>query len=129
MKAIQMCIQALPFCFYVIRQRTSQLCREMPSRHGFSHVAPLVRIRRLYKSNCTKEKLNCIHRFNKGAEDMWRAHKHQPCRYVLVYSHSIYGNRSDCGAEEPVQNLLKVCRAKETAFVTAAESSWSRQNH
>lgn len=93
--------------FYVVKQRTSELCREMPARHDFGHVAPLVRIRRLSKSNCTKEKLNCIHRFNKGTEDEWRPHNHRPCMCVLVYSHSIYRNRSDCGGEEPVKSVKK----------------------
>lgn len=93
--------------FYVKRPPTSHLSREMPSRHYFSHVFPLDGIRNLSKSNCTKEKLNCIHRFNRGTQDIWRAHNHWPWPCVLVYSHSIYGKRSDCGGEEPVQHLSK----------------------
>lgn len=63
--------------FYLIRQRASQLRREKkPSRHDFSHMAPLVGIRHLSKSNCTK-KLNCIHRFNKGAEATQRPRSQQ----------------------------------------------------
>lgn len=27
--------------FNVVRERTGELCREMPSRHDFSHVVPL----------------------------------------------------------------------------------------
>lgn len=45
--------------FYLISESTSQLCREMPLRHDSGHMAPLVRIRHLSKSNCTVEKLNC----------------------------------------------------------------------
>lgn len=48
-------------CCFLSDKYTSQLCREMPSGHESSHMAPLVRINHLSKSNCTVEKLNCAH--------------------------------------------------------------------
>lgn len=64
------CIHAfesvLPLCvffffFHLISENISHLCREMPLGHESGHMAPLVRIRHLSKSNCTVEKLNCTH--------------------------------------------------------------------
>ena len=56
------------FLFFAdpISESTSQLCREMPLRHDSGHMAPLVRIRHLSKSNCGVDKLNCAHMVTEG---------------------------------------------------------------
>lgn len=38
----------------------------MPLRHDSGHMAPLVRIRHLSKSNCRVDKLNCAHMVTEG---------------------------------------------------------------
>lgn len=65
------CLSVCLFFFFFcladpISESTSQLCREMPLRHDSGHMAPLVRIRHLSKSNCRVDKLNCAHMVTEG---------------------------------------------------------------